>query len=161
MGIKSKEDLAFIEGNPMFEVRNMSYVNNIRVIASHDHMVAVNSPLAIDLSGQLAVDSLQNRMYCDAGGQVDFVIGAMLSKGGCSIAVMHSTASGGTILCIVPALEEGTLVTITFTFTDYVVTEYGIAKLWGKSLKQRAREIIAIANPDFQQEFEMEGVKRF
>ena len=161
MEIESKEDLSFIDGNPVFEVRNMSYINNIRVIASHDHMVAINSPLAIDLSGQLAVDSLQNRMYGGAGGQVDFVMGAMLSKGGCSIAVMHSTASGGTISRIVPALEQGTLVSIPFTFADYVVTEYGIAKLWGKSLKQRAQELIAIAHPNFQPELKKKLAKLY
>ena len=158
-GIESEEDLRFIDGNPMFEVRNMSYVNNIQVIASHDHMVAINGPLAIDLFGQIAVDSLQGRMYGGAGGQIDFAIGAALSKGGRFIAVTHATASKGTISRIVPRLEEGTFASIPFTFADYVVTEYGIASLRGKTFRQRAQELIAIAHPDFQPQLKKEAAK--
>jgi 4-hydroxybutyrate CoA-transferase len=160
-GIESEEDLRFIDGNPMFEVRNMSYVNNIQVIASHDRMVAINSVLAIDLFGQIAVDSLHGRMYGGAGGQIDFAIGAALSKGGRFIIVTHATASKGTISRIVPRLEEGTLASIPFTFADNVVTEYGIASLRGKTFRQRAEELIAIAHPDFRPQLKEEAAKLF
>jgi 4-hydroxybutyrate CoA-transferase len=128
----------------------MSYVNDIRVVASHDNMVAINGILSIDLTGQLAADSLGTRMRAGAGGQVEFAIGAMLSKGGRSIAALHSTASGGKISRIVPTLERGTVVSIPRTFAAFVVTEYGIARLWGKSLRERASELISIAHPDFR-----------
>jgi len=149
-GIEAMEDLSFIDGNQHFLVRDMSYVNDIRVIASHDNMVAINGILSIDLTGQLAADSLGTRMRAGAGGQVEFAIGAMLSKGGRSIAALHSTASGGKISRIVPTLERGTVVSIPRTFAAYVVTEYGIARLWGKSLRERASELISIAHPDFR-----------
>ena len=132
----------------------MTYVNDIRVIASHDNMVAINGVLAVDLTGQIAADSLGVRMLGGAGGQVDFVMGAMLSKGGRSITALHSTASGGKISRIVQTLENGTVVSIPRTFADYVVTEFGIASLWGKSQKERALELIAIAHPNFRRELE-------
>lgn len=153
-GIEKMEDISFIDGNQNFEVRDMSYVNDIKVIASHDNMTAINSALAVDLTGQIAADSLGTRMLGGAGGQVDFVIGAMLSKGGRSITALHSTASNGTISRIVPTLENGTLVSIPRIFCDFVVTEYGIAKLWGKSQRERAAELIAIAHPDFRAELQ-------
>ena len=96
-----------------------------------------------------------------AGGQVDFGIGAMLSAGGGSIAVLHSTASKGTVSRIVPTFEAGTIVTIPWTFTDYVVTEYGIAKLLGKSRKHRVEELIAIAHPDFRAELAKQAQRLF
>jgi 4-hydroxybutyrate CoA-transferase len=135
----------------------MSYVNDIRVIASHDNMVAINGILSIDLTGQLAADSVGTRMRAGAGGQVEFVMGAMLSKGGRSITALHSTASGGKITRVVPTLEPGTVVSIPRTFADYVVTEYGIASLWGKSLKERASELISIAHPDFREDLKRQA----
>ncbi len=106
----------------------------------------------MDLSGQIAADSLGKRMLGGAGGQIEFARGAMLSKGGRSIAVLHSTASRGKIPRIVPALENGTVVSIPRTFADYIVTEHGIAHLWGKPLKERARELISVAHPDFRED---------
>ena len=100
-------------------------------------------------------------MYGGAGGQVDFVIGAALSSGGCSITVLRSTASHGTISRIVPTLVEQTIVSIPFTFADYVVTENGIARLWGKSRRQRAQELIAVSHPDFQPELRKQAEKLF
>lgn len=151
-GIESIEDISFIDGNPHFEVRDMTYVNDIQVIASNNNMTAINGVLALDLAGQIAADSLGGRMWPGAGGQIEFAIGAMLSKGGRSITVLHSTASGGKISRIVPTLENGTVVSIPRTFTDYVVTEYGVASLWGKSQKERALELISIAHPNFREE---------
>jgi 4-hydroxybutyrate CoA-transferase len=159
--IQSEEEIAFIDGNPMFEVLGTSYVNDVRVIASNDKMVAINGILAMDLAGQVAADSLGTQMFDGAGGQVDFSIGAMLSKGGASITILHSTASKGTVSRIVPAFEMGTVVSVPWTFTDYVVTEYGIASLLGKSRKQRAEELIAIAHPDFRGELKKEAQRLF
>ena len=156
-GITRKEDIAFIDGNPHFEVRDMSYINDISVIASHNNMVAINSVLAIDLTGQITADSLGPRILAGAGGQVDFVIGAMLSKGGRSISALHSTASGGKISRIVPTLENGTIVSIPRVFADYVVTEYGVATLWGKSQRERAAELISVAHPGFRSELRKEA----
>ena len=159
--IQSEADIAFIDGNPMFEIRSTSYVNDIGVIASNNQMVAINGILAIDLDGQVAADSMRMRMFGGAGGQVDFSIGAMLSEGGCSIAVMQSTAVKGTASRIVSNFEPGTIVSVPWTFTDYVVTEYGIAKLLGKTRKQRAEELIAVAHPDFRTELTKEVQRRF
>ncbi len=159
--VEREEDISFIDGNPVFEVRSSSYVNDIRVIASNDRMVAINGILAIDLAGQIAADSIGTRMFGGAGGQVDFGIGSVLSKGGCSIAVLRSTASKGTISRIVSSLEPGTIVSLPWTFVDYVVTEYGIAKLLGKSRRQRAEELIAIAHPDFQGELAIQAKRLF
>ncbi len=159
--VEREEDIAFIDGNAALEVRNSSYVNDIRVIASNDRMVAINGILAVDLAGQIAADSIGTRMFGGAGGQVDFGIGAVLSKGGCSISVLRSTASKGTISRIVPTLEPGTIVSLPWTFTDYVVTEYGVATLLGKSRRQRAQELITIAHPDFRSELAKEARKLF
>ena len=156
-----EEGIDFINGNPVFEIRSMSYVNDIRVIASNDRMVAINSVLAIDLIGQFAADSIGSRMWAGAGGQVDFVIGSMLSKGGCAITVLSSTAAKGTISRIVPALEEATVVSIPYTFADYVVTEYGIARLFGKSRRQRAQELISVAHPDFRADLVKEASRLY
>ena len=155
--IDKSECLNFIKGNRHFLIRDMSYVNDLRVIASHDNMVAINSVLTIDLTGQLGADSLGTRMREGAGGQVEFVMGAILSKGGRSITVLPSTGSSGTISRIVPTLEPGTVVSIPRTFCDYVVTEYGIASLWGKSQRQRVSELISIAHPDFRLELKKEA----
>jgi 4-hydroxybutyrate CoA-transferase len=155
--IETMEDIFFIDGNQHFLVRDMSYVNDIRVIASHDNLVSINSVLSVDLTGQLAADSLGTRMQGGAGGQVEFVIGSMLSKGGRSITALHSTASGGKISRIVSTFEPGTVVSIPRTFADYVVTEYGIASLYGKSQRERALELISVAHPDFRTKLKREA----
>ena len=156
-GIVKAEDIDFINGNQHFEVRDMAYMNDIRVIASHNNMVAINSALSVDLTGQIAADSLGTRMSGGAGGQTDFVIGAMLARGGRSITALHATASRGTISRIVPTLENGTVVSVPRVFADYVVTEYGVASLWGKSLRQRALDLASIAHPDFRAELKKQA----
>lgn len=110
--IVKPEDISFINGNPHFLVKDMDYVNDIRTIASHDNMYAINGVLAIDLTGQIAADSLGTRMFNGAGGQVEFVIGSILSKGGHSITVLRSTTRDGKISRIASILEAGTVVTI-------------------------------------------------
>ena len=124
-------------------------------------MVAMTGIRGIALSGQIAADTMGMRMLGGAGGQVDFAIGSTLSSGGCSIAVLRSTTSKGDVSRIVPTFEEGTTVSIPWTFTDYVVTEYGIAKLLGKSRRQRAQELVAVAHPDFQAELATQANKLF
>lgn len=155
------DDLPFIDGNSHFLVKDMSYVNDIRVIASHDNMVCINGVFAIDLSGQLAVERLGMKLLGGAGGQVEFVIGTALSKGGRSITVLRSTASGGRVSRILPVFEGGTQVNIPRAFTDYVVTEYGVASLWGKTERQRALELVSIAHPDFRAELRREAERLY
>lgn len=154
-------DMAYVNMNPLFELRRVVYVNDIRVIASLDNMVAINNALAVDLLGQIAAESLGPRIWGGAGGQPSFVIGAGLSKGGRSITVVPSTAQDGRVSRILPTLPEGTLVTIPAIATHFVVTEYGIADLKGKSVKERIEQLIAIAHPDFRQELKREGTKLF
>lgn len=160
-GIEEPEDLSFIDGNQHFLVRDMSYVNDIRVIASHDNMVCINGVLAVDLAGQLAAETLGTRLLGGAGGQVEFAIGAALSKGGRSITALRSTARGGKVSRILPVFEGGTQVNIPRTFTDYVVTEYGVASLWGKTERERALELASIAHPDFRAELKKEAERLY
>ena len=155
--VDDEDDISFVNGNPLFLVRDMSYVNDIRTIASQNNMISINSVLSIDLTGQIAVDSLGTRMWGGAGGQIEFVIGSMLSKGGRSITVLNSTASKGKISRIVSTLDKGTIVSIPRTFCDYVVTEYGIASLWGKAIKERISELISIAHPHFREALKREA----
>lgn len=157
----SDEDLAFVDGNPMFEMQGLEYMHDIKLIAAHDNFVAINGVLAIDLNGQMTSESLGSRLMSVAGGLPPFAMGAMLSKGGRNIIVLHSTAAEGTISRIAPSLEQGTIVTIPWTFADLVVSEYGIARLLGKSQRQRADELIAIAHPDFRGELRREAQKLF
>ncbi|MFH1651304.1 MAG: acetyl-CoA hydrolase/transferase C-terminal domain-containing protein [Chloroflexota bacterium] len=160
-GVESEEDLRFLDGNPAFELYGSSYVNDIPTIASNRQMVALNGILAIDLTGQIAADSAGTRMFGGAGGQVDFGLGSMLSPGGASISMMRSTTTRGDISRIVPSFEPGTVVSLPWLFSDHVVTEYGIARLTGKSRRQRAEELIAIAHPDFREELRRQTQKLF
>ncbi len=147
-----QDDLAFINNNPMFEVYPQEYVLNIRTLAANDNMVAINSALLIDFTGQIASESIGHRMYTGSGGQPELAMGAMLSKGGRSITTVRSTTSDGKLSRIVPSLDPGTIVTVPRNFADYIVTEYGIASLLGKSQRERAQELIGIAHPDFRSE---------
>ncbi|MSP78923.1 MAG: acetyl-CoA hydrolase/transferase family protein [Dehalococcoidia bacterium] len=147
-----KEDLEFVRDNPAFEVRDSTYVNNVVTIATHDNMVAMNSGLAIDLTGQIASETIGGAIFNGMGGQQEFVFGAMLSKGGRSVHVLPSTAGDGFISRIVPRLPEGEYVTIPRSWADHVVTEWGVAKLLGKSHRQRAEALIEVAHPAFREE---------
>ncbi len=157
IGGVTKEDLEFVNNNPMFELYDTDYILDPRVIASNDNVLAINSALCIDLTGQIAAESVGWAMFGGPGGQLAFAIGSHISKGGRFVTTLPSTASEGNSSRIVSSLPEGTIVTVPRTLADIVVTEYGIAKLKGKSQRERALELIAIAHPDFRQELEREA----
>jgi acyl-CoA hydrolase/GNAT superfamily N-acetyltransferase len=140
----------FIDDNPGIEFRPVDYINNPLVIAAHRNMVAINSCLQIDLTGQATAESIGKRFYSGIGGQTDFMRGAVLSPGGKTILVILSTAQEDSISRIVPFLSEGAGVTLGRSDVHYVVSEYGIAYLHGKSIRERAMELIAIAHPKFR-----------
>lgn len=140
----------FVHNNPMVQMFSVDYTNNPAIIARNDNMVSINSTLQVDLSGQAASESIGYKQYSGTGGQADFMRGASWSKGGRSILALHSTASGGRISRIVTHLDEGAIVTATRSDVHYVVTEYGIADLRGKSTSVRAKALINIAHPDFR-----------
>jgi len=142
----------FIDNNPFFEFRPTEYVNDPRIISQHDKMVAINVGLEVDLTGQVCADSLGYRFYSGIGGQVDFIRGSARSRGGKPIIAMPSTAKGQTISRIVPHLTEGAGVVTTRGDVHYVVTEYGIAYLHGKSIRERVLSLINIAHPKFRNE---------
>ena len=161
IGGGTKEDLEFVNNNPMFELYDAEHVLDPRVIASNDKVLAINSALSIDLTGQIAAESIGPRMVGGPGGQLAFATGAQLSEGGRFVSILPSTARGGTVSRIVPLLKEGTVVTIPRTLADIVITEYGIARLRGKSQRERALELIAIAHPDFRAELRGEAERLF
>ena len=144
----------FIHDNPSFEFRPISYTNDPFVVAQNDRMVAINCALQVDLTGQVCADSIGTRPYSGFGGQLDFIRGAARSKGGVPIIALPSTARGGTVSRIVPVLDPGAGVVTSRADVHYVVTEHGIAYLHGKTLRERAEALIAIADPRFQAELE-------
>jgi acyl-CoA hydrolase len=144
----------FIDHNPSFEFQPISYTNNPFVVAKNDNMVAINSALQVDLTGQVCADSLGTKPYSGFGGQVDFIRGAARSKGGVPIIALPSTARHGTVSRIVPMLEPGAGVVTSRADVHYVVTEHGIAYLHGKTLRERAEALIAIADPQFRGDLE-------
>ena len=159
MGTKKLYD--FVNDNPMVETFPVDYVNNPTIIGKNDNMISINSCIQIDLMGQVASESIGIKQFSGVGGQVDFIRGANMSKGGKSIIAIPSTASKGTLSRIVPFLDNGAAVTTSRNDVHYVATEYGIAELRGKSLKERARALINIAHPKFREELIEEWEKRF
>jgi acyl-CoA hydrolase/GNAT superfamily N-acetyltransferase len=141
----------FIDDNPSIEFRPIDYTNNPLVIAGNERMTAINSALAVDLTGQSTAESIGPMFYSGIGGQADFMRGAVLSPGGKSILVLPSTTADGETSRIVPSIPRGAGVTLTRGDIHYVVTEYGIAYLHGKNIRQRAMELIAIAHPGFRE----------
>jgi len=146
----SRELYAAVDRDPRFEFYPSDYVNDPFVIAQNERMVAINSALQIDLTGQVAADSLGHRFYSGVGGQVDFIRGAARSQGGRSIIALPSSAKSGMISRITADLHEGTGVVTTRADVDFVVTEYGIASLKGKNIRERAVALIQIAHPKFR-----------
>jgi len=142
----------YVHNNPLFEFRPCHYVNDPYVIAQNDRMVSINSALTVDLTGQVCSDSLGFEFYSGIGGQVDFVRGSAMSRRGKSIMVLPSTTEDGTISRIVPYLSPGSGVVVTRGDIHYVVTEYGIAYVHGKSIRDRAMMLINIAHPKFRDE---------
>lgn len=159
MGTKRLYD--FVNDNPSIEMRPVDYVNDPRVIMLNDNMVSINSCVQVDLMGQVCSESVGNRQISGVGGQVDFVRGAAMSKNGRAIIAMPSTAAKGTISKIVANLDEGSAVTTSRNDVDYIVTEYGIAALKGKTLRERAEALINIAHPDFRPKLAEEYERRF
>lgn len=139
----------FIHDNPAFEFHPIVYTNDPCVIARNDRMVAINSALQVDLTGQVCADSLGAKPYSGFGGQVDYIRGAAHSRGGKPIIALPSTAKNGTISRIAPVLDPGAGVVTTRADVHYVVTEHGIANLHGKTIRQRVEALISIADPRF------------
>jgi len=145
-----KETYEYIHDNPSIEFRTIEYTNDPLVIAQQENMVAINSALEIDLTGQATAESIGKTFYSGVGGQADFVRGAMLSRNGKTILTIQSTAQDESVSRIVPFLQEGSGVTMIRGDIHYVVSEYGIAYLHGKNIRERAMELIAIAHPKFR-----------
>lgn len=150
----SQRLIDYIRDNPAFEFRPICYTNDPFVVARNDKMVAINAALQLDLTGQVCSDSLGIKPYSGFGGQVDFIRGAARSKGGVPIIALPSTAKKGTISRIAPMLDPGAGVVTSRADVHYVVTEYGIAYLHGKTLRERAEALIDIADPRFRNELE-------
>lgn len=161
VGGGTKEDMDFVDGNPIFELYDGEYVLNPSVVGAHDNMVAINSAISVDLTGQVSAESVGTTILSGPGGQLAFAIGARLSRGGRFINTVLSTARGGSVSRIVPVLEPGTIVTVPRTLSDMVVTEYGVARLRGKTQRERAQALIQIAHPDFRAELEKEAKRLY
>jgi len=159
VGGSEREDMMWVNNNPLFWLMDVNYVQDPRICGAHDHFVSINQALAMDLSGQYTAQTVAGRRVAGAGGQIPFVFGAFLSKGGRAVTVLPSTAGDGSVSRIVPRLPEGTTVTMQPGLVDYVVTEFGIARIRGKTLRQRAEALIAIAHPAFREELSREAKK--
>ena len=151
----------FVDNDPILEFHPSHYTNDPFIISQNEKMVAINSAIEIDLSGQVCADSIGPMFYSGFGGQLDFIRGASRSKGGKPVIAMPSTARNGEISKIVPYLSQGAGVTTTRGDVHYVVTEYGIADLYGKNIRQRAKELIDIAHPDFREDLDKFTTERF
>jgi acyl-CoA hydrolase/RimJ/RimL family protein N-acetyltransferase len=150
----------YLNDNPSIEFKTIDYTNNPLILAQHEALVAINGALQIDLTGQSTAESLGKQFYSGMGGQASFMRGAVLSKRGRSILVIPSTANNDTVSRIVPFLSEGSGVTLNRGDIHYVVTEYGIAYLHGKNIRERAMELISIAHPKFKRDLIQEAKKQ-
>jgi acyl-CoA hydrolase len=148
----TKKLFDFVDDNPIFEFHPTAYTNDPAFIARNDNMVAINSALQVDLTGQVCSDSIGTYFYSGIGGQVDFLRGASRSKGGKAIIALSSTAKKGTISRISPMLAPGAGVVTSRGLIRYVVTEFGVAYLHGKSIRERAKSLIEVAHPKFRDE---------
>ena len=157
----SKRVYDFIDNNEDVEFAGSEWINNSSIIAQNYRMTAINSALQIDLTGQVCADSLGCEMYSGCGGQVDFIRGSGNSIGGKAIIAMESTAKSGTLSKIVPALNPGAGVVTSRADLHYVVTEYGIANLHGKNLKDRVKALIEISHPDFRAGLERAAFEQY
>ncbi len=156
----TKDLYDFIDNNPIFETHPTNYTNHPFVVGQNEKMIAINSAIEVDLTGQVCSDSIGTRIYSGFGGQVDFIRGAAQSKGGKPIIALPSSAKDDTISKIVPTLKVGAGVVTTRADVHYVVTEYGIAYLHGKNLKERAKALIGIAHPNFRAQLEEAAKER-
>jgi len=140
----------YMNDNPAFMLAGVDYVNDPLVIAQHSNFMSVNGALEVDFSGQVCAEKIGTYFVSGTGGQSDYVRGSMLSRGGKSFIAMPSTDQAGKVSRIQPSLSYGAVVTTSKNDVDRIVTEYGIAKLRGKSVSERAKALIAIAHPDFR-----------
>jgi acyl-CoA hydrolase len=145
------------DNNPMVEMRPADYTNDTAVIRRFKKMVAINSAIEVDLTGQVCADSIGPRMYSGVGGQMDFIRGAALADEGRAIIALPATTSDGTISRIVPYLREGAGVVTTRAHVETIITEYGVAEMHGRSIPERARQLIAVAHPDLRAGLEEEA----
>ncbi len=151
MGSKKLYD--YVDDNPFIEMKGADYTNNVSIISQNPKVVAINSAIEVDLTGQVCADSIGMRMYSGVGGQMDFIRGASLSEGGKPIIALPSVTKKGRSR-IVPFLQPGAGVVTTRAHVHYVVTEYGVANLYGKTIKQRIAELVKIAHPDHREVIE-------
>jgi 4-hydroxybutyrate CoA-transferase len=152
------DDMAVVNDNPAFQLYDPEHILDLRVVSANDNMVAINNAISVDLLGQINSESVfGGRMINGTGGQPEMHIGAFIAKGGRAITLLPSTAMGGAVSKIVAQLDAGSIVTIPRFYADTVVTEYGIARLAGKTHRQRANELIAVAHPDFRGELRKEA----
>ncbi len=159
----SAEELAIVDGNSAFELFDFGYTDDLRALVGQDNLVAINNALLVDLTGQVTAETVGHRIWSGAGGQSAFMMAARYSRGGRSIAVLPSchSVNGARVSRIVSSLPLGTTVTVPRTFVDYVVTEYGIATLRGKSMAERVGELLAIVHPDFRSTLEKEAARDY
>jgi acetyl-CoA hydrolase len=158
LGTKNLYD--WVDDNPLIELHRTEYINDPFVIAQNERMVAINSAIEVDLTGQVCADSIGPKLYSGVGGQLDFVYGASRSKGGVPIIALPSTTTlkDGTLVSrIAPMLKHGAGVVTSRNHVHYVVTEHGVADLYGKSIRQRAKQLIGIAHPNFRAELEKQA----
>jgi acyl-CoA hydrolase/ribosomal protein S18 acetylase RimI-like enzyme len=156
----SEKIYRFVDNNPVFYFRSSEFVNDPTVIARNDNLISISSALEVDLTGQVCSDSMENLFYSGIGDQVDYLRGSSMSKGGFSIIALPSTAKNGTVSRIVPYLSAGAGVATTRGDVNFVITEYGIAELKGKSIYQRVMELAQIAHPKFREELIQVAKKR-
>lgn len=149
----------FVDGHPRIQVKKGRYTNDPYIIAQQDNMVSINAALQIDLTGQVAAEAIGHQQFSGTGGATDFAYGAYHSKGGRAMLAQVSTTMKGTMSRIQPTLQPGSIVTVSRNITDMVVTEFGIAKLRQRTVKQRVEELIAVAHPDFRAELRKEASK--
>lgn len=152
----NKEELDEIDNNPVFELYDFGYTDDLRRLITQENFVAVNNAMVVDLTGQVSAEAYDHRMYTGVGGQTVFMLAGAYSPGGKSVSVVPSSSvpssTGKRVSRIVPTLAPGTPVTVPRTYIDYVVTEFGIAELKGKTVIERANSLCDIAHPDYQDE---------
>lgn len=160
--IGSRRLYNWVDDNPLIELHPTEYINDPYVIAQNDRMVAINSAIEVDLTGQVCADSIGPKLYSGVGGQLDFIYGASRSKGGVPIIALPSTTTtrDGTVISrIVTMLKRGAGVVTSRNHVRYIVTEYGVADLYGKSIRKRAEALISVAHPDFREDMKKEAVE--
>jgi acyl-CoA hydrolase len=157
-----REELDYADGHPGFQLYDFNFTDDIRLIAREEGLISINNALSVDLTGQVASESIGPRMYSGTGGQIAFGIGSSLA-GGKSIIVVPSSSivKGQRISRIVPSIAPSTVFTLPRAFVHYVVTEHGVATLKGKSLRERAHELIAVSHPDFRAELTAEAKRLY